>query len=548
MLLLAPTSDEEEARLSDEIPVDSAANKAVHKFRVACHAAAPIRLRVTGPGLDEPLEFSFASPFVIIGRSRRADLRLQHPDVSLRHTYLQMVRGRMYCVDLESRTGISHQSDRRRGELIDEGEAIHIGPYHVHVINWSSWDEIETFDASADESSDDKSNSDEYEGTTSHADDSTDTYIRANVEVLNGKKTGRRFHAVEEEITLVGNAPGSHLRLKDSSMSKTHCALVRTAEALWCVDLLGRGGTRLNGAEIRIGRLYDGDLLHVGRAKLKIHYSNMENQPPIEPSEQPRAAAETSDASQPADEGTMPAPAASSPQVADMAGELSQLIAQNLANITPPAGAQPPIPFSPPVPAMAPNPQLPAAQTEGERNVSEAFVLSLVNQFGQMQQQMFQQSQQSMMMLVNMFSSLHQNHMELIRDDLNRIHQITDELKAVQSQMADGQTSATSVSYTRDSQPAGDSQEHVQDAEISEPRPATPEPRTAPPPSSSESPQPGPGETPPTVPADAADRPRSDRSGVRAHTLLSERLAELENERNSRWQKIMKTITGMGGA
>ncbi len=535
MLLLAPTSSEGAAPPSDEIPADVPENKAVQKFREACQAAAPIRLRVTGEGLDDPLEFSFSAPFVVIGRGRRADLRLNHPDVSLRHTYLQTVGGHMYCVDLESRTGISRDSGRRSGDKIDEGESIRIGPFQVHVIDWRSSDEIETFDDEEDQSNDEEI---------------SDLAVRVNVEVLNGKKGGRRFRPVEEVITLVGNAPGSHLRLKDASMSKSHCALVRTAEALWCVDLLGRGGTRLNGAEIRIGRLYDGDLLHVGKAKLKIHYSTMDNEPSRVSPEPPRAAVEESTENEPVTEQTPASSNTHNTPVAELAGALNQLIAQNLAAVTP-AGGTSLAPFVPNIPATGPLPQLPAARNDAERNVSEAFVMSLVNHFGQMQQQMFQQSQQSMMMLLNMFSNLHQNHMELIRDDLNRIHQITDELRAVQLQMAAAdRTDATNVAYTRDAEHERDPHESVQDAVISpaafaEPPPSEAPQRTTPPPAPSESPD-APADGPPPT-ADTGDR-RRDRSGVRTHTLLSERLAELESERNSRWQKIMKTITGMGGA
>ncbi len=537
MLLLAPTGTDDTAHESvseNELPQDLTPNKAVNKFRAACGAVQAILIRVSGPGIEEPPLFSFATPFVVIGRSKRADLRLNHPDVSLRHSYLQMVGGRLYCVDLLSRTGTAHERKATRGELVEDGESIRIGPYHLDIMDGSTWEEVDMMDVGS---------------STFPSELATDEMVRANVEVMNIKGKGRRFRPVEEPITLVGNAPGSHLRLKDNSISKTHCSLVRTADALWCVDLLGRGGTRLNGAEIRIGRLYDGDLLNVGKAKIRIHYStrideptDVEPMPPTIPLRDLPAVENTTD-----DQTT---PADDPPHDADPAGSqpampADQALAQQLADQ---------LPLSlPPLPVPAAVPQLPQAtggQSDAERNVSEAFVMSLVNQFGQMQQQMYQQSQQAMMMLVNMFSSLHQNHMDLIRDDLNRVQQITAELQSVQSQMLNAQGSATNVDFTRE-EAAATAEEGIQDAVISPPVPEKPaaaerpdkpqRPPQKPLAADAEETQP-PGEMEPPQ-----KRERADHAGVQTHALLSERLAELENERNSRWQKIMKTLTGIGG-
>ena len=44
-------------------------------------------------------------PFAVIGRDPRADIVLDHTRVSRRHVYLQIVNGRAFWVDLESRSG-----------------------------------------------------------------------------------------------------------------------------------------------------------------------------------------------------------------------------------------------------------------------------------------------------------------------------------------------------------------------------------------------------------------------------------------------------------
>lgn len=523
MLLLTPEKGTETAS-DDSVPYqvvsDQPVDRAMHKFRDACGATGPIRLRVSGPGMPEPREYSYESPFVIIGRSRRAHLRLTHTDVSMRHTYLQIVAGRLYCVDLCSRTGTSGGSGLRGGEILAQSETIQIGPFQVEAIDETEWDEAEGVRDSDSEIS---------------LEPEADELARVTVEVLNRAKGGR-FRAIEDAITLAGNAPSCQLRLKDKSLSKTHCSLVRTPDALWCVDLFGRGGTKINGAEIRIGKLKDGDQLRIGNAKIRVHYSTLTD-------EESGGDGGFDDYSR-VETVQMPNNAEDDPAPPDLTSQIPE-----------PEQAASPEPFGGlPLPAMPPPVQLPQVsgeQSPAERNVSEAFVMTLVNQFGQMQQQMYQQSQQSMMMLVNMFSTLHQNHMDLIRDDLNRLHDITAEVQSVQAKMLSDQ-SATNVSFTREHPPAADPTP-VQDAVISEAK-NKPQQRTQAQGKYKYVTAPGqPAKTGEETSRPDADTPnetesrRPDRSGVKTHALLSERLAALENERNSRWQKIMQTIKGIGG-
>jgi len=531
LLLLSPTEEGEGDVLSLEETEQTVAppSRAVRKFADACGATGPIRLQVTGPDLSEPQEYSFDTPYVVIGHSRKASLRLDHPDVSLRHSYLQMIEGRLYCVDLHSRTGTTGNGDCGGGKVVSVGETIKIGPYQVKLLtgdDWNQFDDPEAHDSGI---------------LLNHA---ADEFARVTAEVVNGDKR-KRFRAIENTITLVGNAPECKLRLRDKSISKTHCALVRTPSGLWCVDLLGRNGTRINSSDVRFGQLKDGDLLKIGRAKIRMHDSHLDNDQldEHEPDDSRIGQEYQADESQ---ESTPVSPSLDSPQqstdseaaTSDKPVMGSTMPEMTLGNIPMPTMPVPQMPM--PTPAVQ-LPQTTGDSTPAERQVSEAFVMTLVNQFGEMQKQMYQQSQQSMMMLVNMFSTLHQNHMDLIRDDLNRIYEITNELQAVQAQIISGE-SATNVSYTREQQPTSE-EDGVQDAEISEPVAAAP--------GQTDSQKPHGPETPPANDwkerAEAEGHKPRDRSGVRTHAWLNEQLATLESERASRWSKIMDTIKGMGG-
>src|SRR2546423_71321 len=75
------------------------------QFLQACGARTPLRLEVTGPD-GMVVTHVFHQPFVLVGNDERADLVLEDEEVSKRHVYLQIIAGRVFWLDLLSRTGV----------------------------------------------------------------------------------------------------------------------------------------------------------------------------------------------------------------------------------------------------------------------------------------------------------------------------------------------------------------------------------------------------------------------------------------------------------
>src|SRR5205823_2199636 len=75
-------------------------------FRTGCGAAAPLRLGCGPVGQPPEQVRAFETPFVLVGRDERNDLVLAHQAVSRRHAYLQLLGGRLFCLDLKSRYGV----------------------------------------------------------------------------------------------------------------------------------------------------------------------------------------------------------------------------------------------------------------------------------------------------------------------------------------------------------------------------------------------------------------------------------------------------------
>ena len=90
-------------------------------FLDACGAAGPLHWDVQCPGSRAGDRLTLDLPFLLVGSDPACDLRLQHPDVSDRHAYLQLVGGRLFCLDLGSRTGNVEHGLHGRGDRAAPG-------------------------------------------------------------------------------------------------------------------------------------------------------------------------------------------------------------------------------------------------------------------------------------------------------------------------------------------------------------------------------------------------------------------------------------------
>src|SRR5208337_3811906 len=108
---------------------------ALELFRDACGLRAPLALECQGAsrtieGFDtQQLDY----PFAIIGRDPRSDLVLHGAEVSRLHAFFQVVEGRIFCIDLNSRTQLrwEGETERRAHGWLDPGGTVWIGPHGI---------------------------------------------------------------------------------------------------------------------------------------------------------------------------------------------------------------------------------------------------------------------------------------------------------------------------------------------------------------------------------------------------------------------------------
>ena len=189
----------------------------------------------------------------------------------------------------------------------------------------------------------------------------------------------------------------------------------------------------------------------------------------------------------------------------------------------------------------------------------------MVEQFDRMQQQMCSMQQQTcdqfhqtMMAMFQMFGVMHRDQMDVVHEELAQIHRLSDELKALQSGAAEGSSqrlSSAAVARLDREPPNNEKREPDQGLR----RGSSAPPGRVPTDSGRAPEDPAAVKTSPvpdrSLPENAQRRPlrpavepSSNRAtgitDVRIHEMLSQRIAELQRERQTRWQRLLGLVGG----
>src|SRR6266545_4890523 len=89
---------------------------------------------------------------------------------------------------------------------------------------------------------------------------------------------------IVKELTLVGRKEDCDVRLEHKSVSKQHCAIVKTDGLLFLRDLGSTNGTRVNGQRVRRAALLPNDQLNIASLRFKVTFS-ADDQPAVQPNE-----------------------------------------------------------------------------------------------------------------------------------------------------------------------------------------------------------------------------------------------------------------------
>jgi pSer/pThr/pTyr-binding forkhead associated (FHA) protein len=507
-------------------------------FLTACGVDDSLQLVVESQSANEGELRLLYQPFAVIGRDPRSDVVLDHSQVSRRHVYLQVVEGRAFWVDLESRAGTRSERKSQKFGWLEGGRTLCVGPYVIRRFIGDSQAESTQAELLRDTPL--------VAPTYSHA-----PSPEVALEFLNGpsQSMSRPVHRV---MSLIGSASGCKFRLTDPSVSRFHGSLLRISAGLWIVDLLGQRGITVNEVPVRSSRLADGDVLRIGRYQIRVRC---------------RLRGQESGNGLPDRGQAMLVPRLPRQDRASNSLKFPDWAVAATPFEPGPGGAkeaQVSLPIQavssfPKVRVMPSDATLPVSLAQSE--LAESMLVPLVNQFGLMQQQMFDQFQQAMAMMVQMFGRMHCDQMEVIRTELDQLHELTEEFHALKNELANrsrAETASTPVAATSEPSnglgvtPVGPSPVISPSSLTSstpgqrsslEPRLSPTQPLSSPPvalPTSEQRQEPGLCSS--TRPNGAGLAANSDRDTV---VWLHQRIMSLQRERESRWQKILKLLPGM---
>jgi pSer/pThr/pTyr-binding forkhead associated (FHA) protein len=493
--------------------------QALKRFRKSCGLSAPLVLTCEDPtrsGADYT-DHLFNHPFILIGRTRSADLCLDNEKVSRRHTYLHAIAGRILVTDLHSRTKVyweGEQAPRSRGWL-DKSGFIQVG---AHRIRWNNHNASENHRDALPASFTPP------DPERSEAESVIPCALELPIRVCDSPS----LWPVEGDLAMVGRSEECQLVLTDDSISRFHAALVPTPSGLWVVDLLAREGVHVNGMRVRWAWLADGDTLRMGRFTFILRYQTLPDQitredVPLEagatPEEHPGT--ELAVRTKPSNNGGRGlAVRPGGRPLAPVRAETSPLAVEPDTLVRSGAELLGSIPF----------PANPMAMWQQQMQLMESF-------------------HNDMILMVQMFVAMHKEHSTSVRHELDMVQQLTRELSALQARAEESRESENAgptASSDHPSRNRGPVQAIDRKTKVKKPARDAPDERREHEPSPSE-PTRGSRAAGSKIPSTGnSGRPLPKGTPAAAnsqiHAQLTQRIAELQRERQGYWQRILSSI------
>jgi hypothetical protein len=168
---------------------------------------------------------------------------------------------------------------------------------------------------------------------------------------------------------------------------------------------------------------------------------------------------------------------------------------------------------------------------------ADEIIRPLLGHCGQMQQQMFDQFRQVVMMMFQMFGTLHQEQVGLLREELDHIRRLTGELHELRAQLGQRPPAADGPHPRRRREPAPPAQTNPP----TRPDRVAEQGRQVTAPSSPRGPA---GEHERAAPRneETATRRAGGPTDASLHGLLCQRIAALEREQQGRWRRVLASV------
>ena len=209
-------------------------------FRVAGTAAEPDRL------------IKPRRPFAIVGRIGDNDIVVDDRAVSARHVYLHLDRRGVYAVDLVTRTGMRINGVSQVVGWIRPGDWIEIAGRKIELVRI-------------------RFNGINFEPPPCDEDLLADTGLSDLPGLtLEPRRSADSPWVLGSELVFLGWSASCGIQIKDSAVSRTHCAIVRAARGAFLVDLCGKQTWVEDHPVTGATPIHDGDLITLGSTQFTV--------------------------------------------------------------------------------------------------------------------------------------------------------------------------------------------------------------------------------------------------------------------------------------
>lgn len=204
--------------------------------------------RVAG-GAEPDRLVKVRQPFALVGRAPTSDLLIDDRAAGARHAYLHLDRRGVYAVDLVTRTGTRVNGVEQGAVWIRPGDVLEIAGLTLELLRIRIDNAVLAPPRCDDDMLSDSRNPD-LVGLTLEAD-----------------SAGEPPWVLGSELVFLGWSASCGIQVKDPTVAKIHCALMRSPHGAFLIDVCSRQ-TWVEDRLVRgVAALHDGDLITLGSAR-----------------------------------------------------------------------------------------------------------------------------------------------------------------------------------------------------------------------------------------------------------------------------------------
>ena len=208
-------------------------------------AAGDMMFRVSG-GPEPDRLVKVRRPYALVGRAPDADLLVNDQAVSARHAYLHLDPRGVYVVDLVTRTGTRLNGTDRMVGWLRPGDWIEVAGRRLELLRIRVDGAVVDPPTRLDEMLADEGRGDLVPVT------------------LETQRSDDPPWVLGSELVVIGWSASCGIQVRDDAVSRTHCALVRTTDAAYLVNLSVRQTWVEDRPVTGATALRDGDLITLG--------------------------------------------------------------------------------------------------------------------------------------------------------------------------------------------------------------------------------------------------------------------------------------------